>query len=467
MKTCPKCNNVNRDEAKFCTSCGENLGTQPLDTNVTNTIQDYSAGSSSNGIPYNQPAAASPVPGASQPSGSSPAKKSKGLLYIIAGIAAIAVIFLLVRLFSNADPVSKLLKGYSKLAKMKEITTITTVDINYEGDDEVGELLNDMDFKIITAADMENLLAQITLEMLYDKKSVARVAAGVTNEDFYIELKDLYKNLVYQEMEEVVPDYQDYINDFKLIKKAFDDVQFKFDNKKYIKIIRNTLGDDIKSSGNKVILTMNQETMTELLENLLEEAEEDEKLMESVRKYGISLIKRILKDEKKFKVIEVDELEELLEILEDEDEFEEYYTNAISQFISGLGYGLDNAIDFDLDIDEYMEDLEITFIFGASGAIKSVEFSISDDDEFEVFISTEIKSGTDLAKINKKNAIALEEIMNDSDELEAAVEEITENLIKTIKKNKKLAEKIEDLSGESVEDYIEYMMYNIFSFAAW
>jgi orotate phosphoribosyltransferase-like protein len=114
--------------------------------------------------------------------------------------------------------------------------------------------------------------------------------------------------------------------------------------------------------------------------------------------------------------------------------------------------------------------MEITFEFGASGAIKKMEYSIMIDegsDELEIFFSTEIKSGAKFTKINKKNAVVLEDILSDYDEMEEVIEDITENLTKTVKKNKKLTEKIEDLSGEDVEDAIEYLMYNIFSFLYW
>jgi hypothetical protein len=294
-------------------------------------------------MPVDQPAAFNPVSGVSQAPVSSSGKKSKGL-FIVAGIAVIVVVFLLIKLIAGADPASKLMKGFAKLANMKEITSTTTVDINYEGDDESLELINDMVFKLETAADMDNLLAQLTIELIYDKKTVTQLAAGVNNEDVYVDLKDLYSKVFYQSMDDLVPDYQDFVNDYKLIKKAINDVKFKFDNKKYIKIIKDTLDDDLASKGNKVILTLNSKNMTMLMKNLLEEAEDDTKLMESVRKNAIDLVKRILKDEKKFKVFEVDELEDLLETLEDKDDFEDYYLSVISAVRSNLDYALTSLI---------------------------------------------------------------------------------------------------------------------------
>ncbi len=457
MKTCPKCNNSNRDEAKFCTTCGENLGVQPLDITETNTINEtpVNSGPSTSNIPNNQPITNNTIPSTSEPA--SPKKKSKGL-FIIAGIAVIAVVILMVSVISSANPVDKLLKGFAKLSKMSEVTAITTIDINYDGDTEEAELLNDMSIKAETAADINNLLAEVTLEVLYDNKSVVQLAAGVNNEDLYVDLKDLYKEKFYQGIEDLVPEYKDYVNDYKIIKKAIDGISLKFDKKEYIKIIKNTLDDDIKGSGNKVTVSLNAKTMTKVLEKLLKEAKDDKKLMESIRKNGIDLINKLLKEEKNFEVFDVSELEDALEIFEDKDDFEDNYkeaiTEALESYKSNYNYG-------------EIQDMEITFIFGASGNIKSMQYTVkvdADGEEIEIVSETTIKSGANFTKINKKNAVVIEELISDGEQLEEIVSEVTENLTKTVKKNKKLTEKIEDLTGEDIEDAIEFMMYSIFSF---
>lgn len=460
MKTCPKCNNSNRDEAKFCTSCGENLGVQPLDITKTIPLQDTPVTTvpASSDMPSSQPVISNTIPGTSESTGS-PKKKSKWLL-IVAGIAVIAVVFLLVSFISSANPVNKLIKGVAQLSKMSKVTTTTTIDINYDGDTEEGELVNDMTFKAETAADIDNLLAQVTLELIYDKKSVAQIAAGVNNEDLYVDLKDLYKDKFYQGIEDLLPEYKDYVNDYKIIKKAIDGISLKFDNKEYIKIIKDTLDDDIKGSGNKVTVTLNSKTISKLLEKLLKEAEDDKKLMEAIRKNGIDFIKKVLKEEKNFEIIEVDEFEEALETFEDKDEFEELYNETIASALDSLEYGSDYAL-------QEIQDMEITFLFGVSGKINGMEYTINIDaagDNLEIISATTIKSGANFTKINKKNAVVIEELISDGDQLEEIVGEVTENLIKTVKKNKKLTERIEELSGEDIEESIKYMMYNIFSF---
>jgi hypothetical protein len=342
---------------------------------------------------------------------------------------------------------------------MDKATSTTTIDITYDGDEEEIDFLNEITIKLETAADINNLLAQISLDLLYSNKSVVQVEAGANNEDFYIDLKDLHKEIFYQSIEDVVPDYQDYVNDYKIIKKALDGISVKFDEKKYIKIVKDVLDDDIKGSGNKVTVTLNAKNISKLTEKILEEAEDDKKLMESIRKNAIDFLNEVIDQEKKFKIIEVDDFEDALEIFEDKDDFEDYYQEAIASALDGMDY-------MDLDIDDLPE-MEITFRFGSGNTIKGIDYTgvIEEDDEtIEIIVKTDIKSGANFTKFNRKNAIEIEELLSGG-EIEDVAEEVSENLIKAIKKNKNLKDKIEELTGEDIEDSIEMMMYGAFRFA--
>ncbi|NLX63219.1 MAG: zinc-ribbon domain-containing protein [Clostridiaceae bacterium] len=448
MKKCPNCNFENRDEALFCTKCGNKLPEQSLNTEVNetqNTVTPDNSGYTVNQVlkPAVQPSANADI------SVDTPKKKSKALLFVLGLAAVIAVIFLVTSI-SFAKPAEKLIQGIIKLSKMDKYTTTTTIDIAYDGDEEAADLLNGLTIKLETAADMNELFAQLTLDLLYSNKPVVQVAAGLNNEDFYVDLKDLHKKKFYQDIEDVIPDYPDYVNDYKIVKKAFKGVSLKFDAKKYMKIINNVLEDNIKKSGKKIILTLDPEIISELFMELLEEAEDDNKLMESVRKNAINIIKQIVKEKKRLKIIDVDDLEEMLEILEDKDEFEEYYQNAISDALSSFDYMV-------FDVDDIPE-MEIIFRLGAGNTIKGIDFSTEINDEIEIFVKSDIKSGASFTKFNRKDSIEISKLMSGRG-IEDVVEEITENLIKSIKKNKDLTKKLEDLTGQDIEDSIEMMIY--------
>ncbi|NLL68527.1 MAG: zinc-ribbon domain-containing protein [Clostridiaceae bacterium] len=460
MKTCPNCSSENRDEAMFCTKCGTKFEEQPINTDINNA-QDTTP---INTIPTDDqvtPPTAQPAGNYSAPVQPQPApkKKSKALVMLLGLVAVIAIAFFAFRFLSSASPAEKLIMGLAKLSKSDKTTTSTTVNIEYDGDQEEIELLNDISFKIETAADVNNLLAQVTLDFLYAKKPVIQVAAGVNNEDIYVDLKDLYKNQFYQAIDDIAPGYEDFLNDYKIVKKAFDSISLKFDNKEYIKIFKDVLDDNIKGSGNKVVLTLDSKTLNELIKELFEEAEDDKKLMETIRKNSIAFIEKIIKEEKNLELIDVDDLEDALEILEDKDDFEDYYQEALSQAISSMEY-----MDFDIDD---LPEIELTFQFGAGNSIKGIDYTAEIDqggETFKIISTTDIKSGASFTKINKKNAIEINELMTGGEDIEDIVEDITENLTKAIKKNKELTKKIEELSGEDVEDAIEMLMYGAFGF---
>ncbi|HHU91324.1 MAG TPA: hypothetical protein GXZ22_09775 [Clostridiaceae bacterium] len=452
MKNCPNCNGENRDEALFCTKCGNKLEEQPSNTDI-NTIQnDNTSENSDPGV--NQVIEPTVQPSANEtPPVDPPKKKSKVMVYVIGIVAVIAIIFLAMNI-SFAKPVNKLIKGLVKLSKMNKYTTTTTIDIAYDGDDDEADFISDFALKLETAADVNDVLAQVTLDLLYSNKSVIEVAAGINNEDVYIDLKDLHKKVFYQEIEDVFPDYPDYINDYKIIKKAFDDISLKFDTKNYIKIIDEVLDDNIKGSGNKVTVTLDSKTMSKLVKELLEEAEDDKKLRESIRKNGIDFINRIIKEKRKLEIIDVDDLEEILEIFEDKGDFEDFYQEAIANALIDMDY-----MDFDIDD---INELELTFRFGAGNTIKGIDFTGEIDDELEINVKNDIKSGASFTKFNKKNSIEINELISGGD-IEDVAEEISENLIKAIKKNKDLKNKIEDLTGEDIDDLIEMFMYGVLS----
>lgn len=461
MKTCPSCSNLNNDESLFCVKCGTSLEEQSLVNNEQNDFTIDTTQSNADGVKLEDHISEGTDP-------SSTKKKPKVFVYTIGIVAVIAAILLVVNFISNANPANKLIRGFVNLSKADKISATTTIDIGYRGGMEAAKLLNDFTFKIDSAADIDNLLGQITLDILYENKSITKAAVGANNEIVYADLYDLYKEKIYGEVDE---DYKEFINDYKIVKKAIDKISIKFDQKAYMKIIQDVLEDEINRSGNKITITMNIDTVVELLTKLLEEAEGDKKLMESVRTNGISFIKAIVKEEKNFEQLDVDDLEDVLEEFEDKKDFQNNYEYAISNILSELEDiedNYENSIKNELyysgipaSFIEELFEIDLTFSFSGNN-IKGVEFTEKfrlGKESYEITVNTDIKKGASFTSINKKKAIEFEEIEDDFYDF---AEEITGNFTNAIKKNKGLKNKIEDLAGEDIEDVIESLIYNMF-----
>jgi|GEM_PF-960849 len=497
MKICPKCNASNRDEAKFCVSCGENLTAQSLNTSTSSAVNDGSAfGTTPPGTPAGQPATGYLYTGEPQPQAAPPRKKPAIFIAIAAiVIVAAAAVFLAVKLLANSnDPVTRLMKGYAKLLDMKKITVTTTIEFNsdYEGEDTeldtISRVINDLGIRFETAADTEDLVFQIGMEFLYDDKSVIRMAAGLNDEEAYIDAYDLYDKKFYVAMGDLVPQYTDFINDFRIIRKAAGEVKSKIDQKKIAKIIRDSLGDNIRNSGDKVILTLDNDIIIDLVNDLVDGIGEDKKLLESVRQYCVDLLKGIIKEEDNLKKIRISVFEDLLEKFEDKEEFEEFYINRFSAIFKKLAdpsernlesleaLGIDpDAIEAELpEIDMAdVEELEITFSFDKSGAISRMEYSgVFDANglETEMLISTVMKNGAKFTKIDREKAVDIVELADDTDMQLEVADQVMDNLKEIILDNAKLAELIEELSGMDpgdAFDFIKMMLLYQLQFGGW
>jgi hypothetical protein len=75
-----------------------------------------------------------------------------------------------------------------------------------------------------------------------------------------------------------------------------------------------------------------------------------------------------------------------------------------------------------------------------------------DDGTMRITVTNDIRGGAGFTNINTKDAIDIQELASDYDEQEEVVGEILNNLIKSVKSNKELTKKIEDITGEDLDD---------------
>lgn len=337
---------------------------------------------------------------------------------------------------------------------MDKSTLEATIALDYKGDDDQLKILDDLSIKSSISTDLKSLLAEASLDLSYDKKSVAKVLTGVNNEDVYIDLIKLYNEQFYYELPSNVVDI---ISEMKILIKATDQISLKFD-KKYADIVEDVLGDDISSSFNKVTVNIDYKTAIELLETILQEAEDDEKLMESVRKSGIDFIKRVLKEKDSVEILfNEDDLEEALEVFEKKDDFESIYLESLEDLIGELEYQRENGY-----FDDAVSEMAITFKFGLfnniSGINYGMEFGDSSDEIIKLTFDADIHKGAKFTKFKSNDAIELQDLVTDRDQLQEVADEVVNNFVESIKNNEKLVEEIEDITGHDIDDLNNYIM---------
>jgi hypothetical protein len=440
MIICPNCKKRNQDNYLFCDNCGTKLSEKQINTSDESTRGDI-------------PQFTSSATGNAQTS-----RRPFGIGKIIAvAVAAVLVIVLFVNFVFGANLVYKLLHGLEKLSKMDKYTLDTKISLSVDSDDPVFDILNKFTYKTTIKADAKKMVSEAAINLLFKDKSVTKAVIGVNSEDLYLKFPDLYKKPFYYNLGRKYAGMQ---NDFKIIRECFEGINLKFDKKKYAEIISDALGNDMRKKSGKIIITLDNKNIPRLLEDVLEEAADDEKLMESIRTNAIKFFRNMLKEIDSFKsftYIEEDELEEILENLEDKDEFEDMYEEGIEYLLEEIEYYND------YDYWDDMPEVELSFGMGAFNKIKSIgiNFEYEDpysDESIEMDIETKIKGGAGFTKLNKKNAVDLEDLASDSKLLKGIAEDVIGNLIKLIEKNKDLVNEIEDTFDVDLSDLEDQLL---------
>lgn len=443
MKICPNCNALCEDNSKFCVKCGNVLPETPISAPAPGA--PMSAGAP--GVPVYAPAPEA-----------APKKKSPVKLILILAVAAMALYFVISKVLFLMNPAGAIIGGLKAIAGMDKSTITSTISFDYSGDeDDDLSILNDVTVKLVSAADLKNLLAEISIEALYSNKSVVKVGAGVNNDYVYIDPQKLYKKKMYSELDEILPGAEDYIQDIKIIMNALSSMDLKFDAGKYSDVVKKALGKDLKGSFSTVTLKIDQETSNELLLAILEKAAKDDALIESIRTGATKAINQIIKD-KKFNesFIEKDDLESLLEEFEDKKAFKDNFKDALSEAVEELEYQLEYYEDYDIEVPY---ETTVTFRFDLFNRLTGIDYVMEGDvdgENMKIIISNAIKGGASFTKINTKDAIEIQELASDYDEQEEVLGVVMDNLIKSIKSNKELTKRIEDFTGEDIDDIEDF-----------
>lgn len=439
MAICSQCYANNAEGTVFCTSCGNKMQPEAVQGNTT-PIQDNIDATNV------QPTAFAPI----NPEMNEKPKKKNTLPVIIALVLVLLVAgYFAVSALSNSNPSLRLLKGFAEMAKMD----VATLEISgtVENDGDLEDLLKKVAFKAVFAIDSNKMLGEGSIDLQYDKKDVVSIMAGVNSDIAYIDPKDLYEeDFLYQ----LPSDYTDNMEPLKIVRESLKGIKLDIDYKKYAKIMAEELDENIEKKGGDIVLTVDAESMNSTMKAIVEEAKDDKKLMESVRKSAETVLKDLIKQSDKLEdMMDVEELETTLEQIQDKNEFEDVYAELLDEMLDSLDYA----------IDEVSGESTLTFSFGVGSKIKSVRFESEIEDEYsgettKVNVLTSISNGAKFSGIKEKSAIDLEEITSDYEEMQKILEDVAGNLVKKIKANKNLVKDLDKTLGMDVDDLEDTLM---------
>lgn len=325
------------------------------------------------------------------------------------------------------DPGMKIMHGTVKTLQTKNPEM--TLNISFERTSDEFEFLENVSIQLAAGIDKEDLSAKALVK--YNKDDLAEGAISYQSANMFIDLMDLYDELMYMDASEA----ESMISSLISLKNYLQDLDIKGVNwKTYGKIFTEEMGRSIEKDGSDVILTLNTRDLYYAFEAMLDEAEDDKDLKEGLQKALIDMFEEMIKDDFEMDGMSTRDWEEGLDFVE----------NNWDQAYEELMYGLREFVEYDLDDLDYspLADQEIRFSFSFN-KLSAIETYI-DLDDMQMRVAMDLKDGFNAKSYKVRKAENIEDY--DPRDVEYMMEDVMKNLLENIKDNKDLVEDIENTS---------------------
>jgi hypothetical protein len=325
------------------------------------------------------------------------------------------------------DPGMKLMHGTVKTLQTKNPEM--TVHISFDKTSKELEFLENLSIEIAGGIDKEELSGKAMVN--YNKKDLAEGGISYQSGNMFVDLMDLYDELMYVDASEA----EAMITSLIQLKDYLQALDIKGVNwKTYGKILTEEMGRSIEKDGSDVLLTLNVRDLYYTLDAMLNEAEEDEDLKEGLQEALVVMFEKMIKDDFEMDNMSTRDWEEGLEFINDQ--WDEAYEELL--------YGLREFVEYDLEDLEYspLADQEIRFSFSFN-KLTAIETHM-DLEDMQMKIVVDLKDGYHAKSYKVKKAENIEDF--DARDVEYMMKDVMENLVDNIKGNKDLVKDIESTS---------------------
>jgi len=276
--------------------------------------------------------------------------------------------------------------------------------------------------------------------VMLEENDVFETVVAVKENTLYVDFLDYYDEVFYYENDEI----NEQADALKSLMKYVDTFKLKgVDRSKYIEAIQKSLKRDVKTEGGRVIVDMNVKDMLEVVEAVLDEAEDDEELMLSLHTELVDILTSMLEDdfeyiydEDGYSEFKLDDntIEIALDAIEDFDDFTDLYEMAIDEMVSDLRYQLQFTQE---DVS-----LELVFDFNVFNKIKTVEATF-DFEEGKIFTKLDLSKSNKFKRYSITKSTAIEDVIDDNDIVDV-IEDIGDNFIDKFVENEENVDYVED-----------------------
>ena len=407
MKYCTECGAENMDDVKFCIECANEFAEQKKEKKSFAELMN-----------------------------------GKGSKFAIIGASSLFIILVVFfvgkSIYLNANPVLKVLNGVDSIAKKKEFEGQAAFNVKINDNSDEAEFVED--FGLLVDFDLSRDDISTKYTVMLEENDVFETVVAVKENTLYVDFLDYYDEVFYYENDEI----NEQADALKSMMKYVDTFKLKgVDRSKYIEAIQKSLKRDVKTEGGRVIVDMNVKDMIEVVEAVLDEAEDDEELMLSLHTELVDILTSMLEDdfeyiydEDGYSEFKFDDntIELALDAIEDFEDFEDLYKMALDEMISDLRYQLQFTQE---DIS-----LELVFDFNVFNKIKTVEATF-DFEEGKIFTTLDLSKNNKFKRYSITKSTAIEDVIDDND-VGDVIEDIGDNFIDNFVENEENVDYVED-----------------------
>ena len=353
------------------------------------------------------------------------------------GIAILVTVLILIGLaynFTIGKTEYKILLGIKNIIEDKKAKYTYTLKVEgTTGIDEVDDLLEESSIEMKTYFNRKKLETNFEMALIVDKDEVVEANIGFEDETMFLEFPEVYDECFYQKVDsDQVDIIRDCINIYECFEGEIFDIFSKGDYK-------DVIVEMIDENLDKKVLILDIKDIIDLVGELLEIAEDDDKIAKDIYKS----MEKIVKDLEDCK-IKNDEIESFVDDFIDyfEDTDEDDFIDDFEDGIEMISNEFEKMPNLGV-LGNY--EVKVEFNFGMFNTIDKMDIT------FEV-LGIDIIIGIECGKgASKPNYDKDLEIEDSEDELMEVLDEIEEDIMD----NKKI-EKLEDIDMYNFDDLTNY-----------
>ena len=441
MKKCSNCAAENDDSALFCFGCGSKLDAVVLENPETPVLHETYEASLTPASPENiNSEVVMPIP---------PKKKSKiGRSAWIGLVTVLVILGLIVTVAIKISPSLRLGYGLDKLMSKNQLSV--TMNLKTDIDKDVDELFEMVNFEARLHTNAKKNEVFMTFAAAHKKNDLI---AG----SFFIDSKAMYFDLpeVFGKGDYYFFDYYDYLDldeeiDFNKYIRMFD--WNSFPKKPFLKIMSETVKENSDNSLSSTTIELKGKDIVRLMEDILEEAEDNEDVAKWLKKNLTKVLKAMIKDDVDFEMAYMD-LDDVLEIVEDDD-FEDQIMDAAEMMSESFSYEKEYML-------EDLSDIKLVYEikYSVFNRIKNIDMTIEQSGEAMTILMSFTDNNKPSQSYSTKKGNDITDI--EQDEIYDMIMDTYDVLLENISEEEALEDYLNDIAEDQGYYDYEELLYQI------